>query len=42
MAINRQLMGSEGESGLEAPVLNASGITEPAFSAWLAPSLGEP
>jgi peptide/nickel transport system substrate-binding protein len=32
-------MGSEGESGLEAPVLNASGITEPAFTKWLAPSL---
>jgi peptide/nickel transport system substrate-binding protein len=39
VAINRQLMGSEGESGLEAPVLNASGITEPAFTKWLAPSL---
>jgi peptide/nickel transport system substrate-binding protein len=39
VAINRQLMGSEGESGLEAPVLNASGITQPAFSKWLAPSL---
>jgi peptide/nickel transport system substrate-binding protein len=39
VAINRQLMGTEGESGLEAPVLNASGITQPAFSAWLAPSL---
>ena len=39
VAINRQLMGSEGESGLEAPVLNASGITQPAFTKWLAPSL---
>jgi peptide/nickel transport system substrate-binding protein len=39
VAINRNLMGSEGESGLEAPVLNASGITQPAFNAWLAPSL---
>ncbi len=39
VAINRQLMSTEGESGLEDPVLNVSGITEPAFSAWLAPSL---
>jgi peptide/nickel transport system substrate-binding protein len=39
VALNRQLIGTEGESGLESPVLNASGITEPAFSAWLAPSL---
>ena len=39
VAINRNLMSTEGESGLEAPVLNLSGITEPAFSAWLAPSL---
>ncbi len=41
VAINRQLMGSEGESGLEAPVLNVSGITQPAFSKWLAPSLAD-
>ena len=39
VAINRQLMSTEGESGLEDPVLNVSGITEPAFSPWLAPSL---
>jgi len=39
VAINRNLMSTEGESGLEDPVLNISGITEPAFSAWLAPSL---
>jgi len=39
VAINRNLMSTEGESGLEAPVLNLSGITEPAFDAWLAPSL---
>jgi peptide/nickel transport system substrate-binding protein len=39
VAINRQLMSTEGESGLEDPVLNVSGITEPTFSAWLAPSL---
>ena len=35
-------MGTEGESGLEAPVLNASGITQPAFTPWLAPSLARP
>jgi peptide/nickel transport system substrate-binding protein len=39
VAINRQLMSTEGESGLEDPVLNVSGITEPAFTAWLAPEL---
>jgi peptide/nickel transport system substrate-binding protein len=39
VALNRQSIDTQGESGLEAPVLNASGITQPAFSAWLAPSL---
>ena len=39
VALNRQLIGTEGESGLEAPVLNASGLTEPAFTKWLSPSL---
>jgi peptide/nickel transport system substrate-binding protein len=39
LALNRTAIGTQGESGLEAPVLNASGITQPAFSAWLAPSL---
>jgi len=39
LALNRSAIGTQGESGLEAPVLNASGITQPAFSAWLAPSL---
>lgn len=39
VAINRQAIDTEGESGLEVPVLNASGITQPAYSAWLAPSL---
>jgi len=39
VAINRQAIDTEGESGLEVPALNASGITQPAFSAWLAPSL---
>jgi peptide/nickel transport system substrate-binding protein len=39
VALNRQAIDTQGESGLEVPVLNASGITQPAFSAWLAPSL---
>jgi peptide/nickel transport system substrate-binding protein len=39
VALNRTAIDTQGESGLEAPVLNASGITQPAFSAWLAPSL---
>jgi peptide/nickel transport system substrate-binding protein len=39
VALDRQSIDTQGESGLEAPVLNASGITQPAFSAWLAPSL---
>ncbi len=39
VALDRTAIGTQGESGLEAPVLNASGITQPAFSAWLAPSL---
>jgi peptide/nickel transport system substrate-binding protein len=39
VALDRTAIDTQGESGLEAPVLNASGITEPAFSAWLAPSL---
>jgi peptide/nickel transport system substrate-binding protein len=39
VAINRQLMATEGESGLEDPVLNVSGITQPAYTPWLDPSL---
>ncbi len=39
VAINRQLMATEGESGLEDPVLNVSGITQPAYTPWLSPSL---
>ena len=38
-AINRSVIGSEGESGLEAPLTNASGITLPTYSAWLASSV---
>ncbi len=36
-AINRQLLASEGEAGLENPVLNATGLTSPLFDAWSGP-----
>jgi peptide/nickel transport system substrate-binding protein len=36
-AINRNLIASEGEAGLESPVLNATGITLPTFNAWAGP-----
>ncbi len=36
-AINRSLVASEGEAGLENPVLNATGLTLPTFAAWSAP-----
>ncbi|MGH3252521.1 MAG: ABC transporter substrate-binding protein [Trebonia sp.] len=39
VAINRTVIGSEGESGLEAPLTNASGITLPTYQAWLADSV---
>ena len=39
VAINRNVLSSEGESGLEAPLTNASGITLPTYQAWLAPSV---
>jgi peptide/nickel transport system substrate-binding protein len=37
LAVNRNLIASEGEAGLEDPVLNATGITLPTFSAWAGP-----
>jgi peptide/nickel transport system substrate-binding protein len=37
LAVNRTLLASEGEAGLENPVLNASGITLPTYSAWSGP-----
>ena len=37
LAINRSLIASEGEAGLEDPVLNATGLTLPTFSAWSSP-----
>jgi len=36
-AINRTLIASEGESGLENPALNSTGLTLPTFAAWSAP-----
>jgi peptide/nickel transport system substrate-binding protein len=37
LAVNRALLGSEGESGLENPVLNSTGLTLPTFAAWSGP-----
>jgi peptide/nickel transport system substrate-binding protein len=39
-AINRQLLATEGESGLENPVLNATGLTSPLYDAWSGPVTG--
>jgi peptide/nickel transport system substrate-binding protein len=36
-AINRSLIASEGEAGLENPVLSQTGLTLPTFSAWGGP-----
>jgi peptide/nickel transport system substrate-binding protein len=37
LAIDRTVMASEGEAGLENPVLNATGLTLPTFNAWADP-----
>jgi peptide/nickel transport system substrate-binding protein len=37
LAVSRNLLGSEGEAGLENPVLNATGLTLPEFAAWSGP-----
>jgi peptide/nickel transport system substrate-binding protein len=37
MALNRSLLASEGEAGLENPVLNATGITLPTYANWSGP-----
>jgi peptide/nickel transport system substrate-binding protein len=37
LAVNRSLIASEGEAGLEDPVLNATGLTLPTFAAWSGP-----
>jgi peptide/nickel transport system substrate-binding protein len=37
LAVDRTVLGREGEAGLENPVLNATGITLPTFGAWSGP-----
>ena len=37
LAINRTVIGADGESGLESPLTNASGITLPTYQAWAGP-----
>src|SRR3984885_5281418 len=37
LAVNRTLLGSEGEAGLEAPGVTATGLTLPTFAAWSGP-----
>jgi peptide/nickel transport system substrate-binding protein len=41
LAINRTEIGADGESGLESPLTNASGITLPTFQAWAGPIADE-
>src|SRR6185437_7843017 len=41
LAINRALLASEGEAGLENPVLNSTGLTLPTFSAWGGPVMSK-
>jgi peptide/nickel transport system substrate-binding protein len=41
LAINRNLVASEGEAGLENPITNTSGITLPTFSAWAGPAASD-
>ncbi|HEV2374633.1 MAG TPA: ABC transporter substrate-binding protein [Streptosporangiaceae bacterium] len=37
LALNRSLLASEGEAGLEAPISNSSGEVLPTYSAWSGP-----
>jgi peptide/nickel transport system substrate-binding protein len=37
LAVDRALLGKEGEAGLENPVLNATGLTLPTFAPWSGP-----
>ena len=37
LAINRALLASEGEAGLENPAINSTGLTLPTFNAWSGP-----
>jgi peptide/nickel transport system substrate-binding protein len=41
LAVNRSLLASEGEAGLENPVTNTSGITLPTFAAWAGPAASD-
>ena len=41
LAINRNVVASEGEAGLENPVTNTSGITLPTFQAWAGPAASD-
>jgi len=38
LALNRSVIASEGEGGLESPALNAGGLTLPTFKAWSSPA----
>ena len=40
LAINRTVIGAEGESGLENPLTNATGITLPTYQSWAGPVAG--
>jgi peptide/nickel transport system substrate-binding protein len=41
LAVDRDLLASEGEAGLENPVTNSSGLTLPTFSAWSGPAASD-
>jgi peptide/nickel transport system substrate-binding protein len=41
LAVNRQQVATEGEAGLENPVLNKTGLTLPTFGAWSGPVASE-
>jgi peptide/nickel transport system substrate-binding protein len=41
LAVNRNLLASEGEAGLENPINNTSGLTLPTFQAWAGPAASD-
>ena len=41
LAVNRNVIATEGEAGLENPVTNTSGITLPTFQAWATPAAAD-
>jgi len=41
LAVNRNLLASEGEAGLENPITNTSGLTLPTFQAWAGPAASD-